>query len=412
MNKIKTIISREYTSRVRKKSFIIMTFITPLLFVLIFLIPIWVAQNDNLKGEKNIGIVDKSNELSSIFISNNNIKFHLLQDTLKNDLQKIYNENNFDAILIIPENYLIDSIKTYSEYPIPLDLKYTLEFTINSYIENKNLEGYNIDPVLLAQSKSDLKISSDNWKNQKNDSELNTALGFAAALIIYMFIFIYGAQLMRGAMEEKKNRIVEIIVSSAKPFELMLGKIIGVAMVAFTQFGIWLITVLTFLFIGKQTVLADAGPEVMSILSSLQGIDSFSWIALFLFYFIGGYLLYGSLFAAIGSAVDNETDTQQFMLPLTLPLILSFVFAQTIIQDPNGSLAVIFSLIPFTSPVVMMVRIGFGVAWIEMIASGVLLILTLLLTTYIGAKIYRIGVLSYGKKVTYKELWKWIRYKN
>jgi len=411
MSKITTIISREYLSRVRKKSFIIMTFLTPILFILIFLIPVWIANND-FKGEKTIGIVDNSNEFQHIFVSSDNLKYEFIQSAPKDSLQKIYDQQNYDAILIIPANYETDSIKTYSEFPIPLDLKYTIQYTINAYVENKNLVALNIDPSLLAEAKSEIKVSSDNWENQKTDSELNTVLGFASAMIIYMFIFIYGAQLMRGAMEEKKDRIVEIIVSSAKPFELMLGKILGVALVAFTQFGIWLSTVILVLVIGKDTFLASGGAEMTSILISIQNIDSFSWIIMFLFYFVGGYLLYGSLFAAIGAAVDNETDTQQFMLPLTLPLIIAFVFAQTIIQDPSGNLAVIFSLIPFTSPVVMMVRIGFGVPVWQMLASGTLLILTFLFTTYIGAKIYRIGILSYGKKVSYKDLWKWIRYKN
>lgn len=411
MSKIGTIISREYLSRVRKKSFLIMTFLTPLLFVLIFLIPTWLSNKD-LQGEKTIGIVDYSNEFNNVFISSDNIKYEFIQAAPKDSLQKIYEEYKYTAILIIPQNYKTDSIKAYSEFPIPLDLKYNIQYMINSYVENVNLLAMNIDPNMLAQAKSDIKILSDNWENQKTNSELNTVLGFAGAFIIYMFIFIYGAQLMRGTLEEKKDRIVEIVISSAKPFELMLGKVIGVAMVAFTQFGIWIGTIIIFIFVGKQTIMASGGAELTSILVSLQNINSFSWILMFLFYFIGGYLLYGSLFAAIGAAVDNETDTQQFMLPLTLPLILAFVFAQTIIQDPSGNLSVIFSLIPFTSPVVMMVRIGFGVPLWEMFASGTILILTFLLTTYIGSKIYRIGILSYGKKVSYKDLWKWIRYKN
>ncbi len=390
-----------------------MTILTPLLFILLMIVPVWLSQK-NLQETKKIGIIDQSGDFKNLFVSNDKLKFNYLSvpaDSLKNT----YNKNNLSSIVLIPENYKKDSIYIYSNEPITIDVKQTIKLYVNNFVKNKNLLEMNIDPTVLAEAEEDIPLKTWQWSKtgelKQSSSELNTALGFIGAFIIYMVIFIYGAQLMRGTMEEKKDRIVEIIVSSAKPFELMLGKILGVAMVAFTQFGIWLSAITGFIIIGKETILSKAGPQFSSILIALQNLDSLSWILLFLFFFVGGYLLYGSLFAAIGGAVDNETDTQQFMLPITIPLIIAFVFAQTIIQAPNGDLAVTLSIIPFTSPVVMMVRIGFGVPLWQMFLSAGLLIVTFLFTTYIAGRIYRIGILSYGKKVTYKDLWRWIKYK-
>ena len=224
-----------------------------------------------------------------------------------------------------------------------------------------------------------------------------------------MFIFMYGVALMKGTMEEKGDRIVEIIISSAKAVELMFGKIIGIALVAFTQFGIWIATVIIGLFFFKNSM-ADTYIQIQGILDSLSNVNITGWALLFIIYFIGSYLLYGSLFAAVGAAVDSQTDTQQFVLPITLPLIFAFIFAQSIIQDPSGPLAFWLSIIPFTSPVVMMVRIGIGVPAWEIALSIGLLVVTFIITVYIAAKIFRVGLLAYGQKVTYKDLWKWIKY--
>ncbi len=410
MSKITTIIAREYLSRVKKKSFLIMTFLTPMLMIAVFLLPIWLMNTD-FKDSQKIGIIDYSNDFQNVFVSANNVDYEFITEVNKDSISSLSENDKYDAVLIIPKNYKTDSILVFSNNPIPIGVKYSMQNAINSYVENENLISMNIDPVKIEQAKSDLKINQKNWEKQDSSSELNTVMGYAGAFIIYIFIFMYGVQLMRGTLEEKKDRIIEIIISSAKPFELMLGKVIGVAMVAFTQFGIWLLTIIVFLFVGKQFIMSSGSVQLITILASLQNVNSVSWILYFLFFFIGGYLLYGSLFAAIGAAVDSETDTQQFMLPITIPLALAFIFAQNIIQAPNGTLAVTLSLIPFTSPIVMMVRLGFGVPAWQMILSMLLLILTFLGTIYIGAKIYRIGILSYGKKPSYKDLWKWIRYK-
>jgi ABC-2 type transport system permease protein len=271
---------------------------------------------------------------------------------------------------------------------------------------------------------------------ETKDNEVSMALGFIAGILIYIFIFLYGAQVMRGVIEEKTSRIVEVIISSVKPFELMMGKIIGIAAVGLTQFLLWIILsavgtsmVGNFFIKDKQSVdqmeqtfktnipqkaafkemPTDEKAEIMD--SFLNQVNLPIMLFSFLFYFLGGYLLYGALFAAVGSAVDNEADTQQFMLPLTIPLILSFTLAQNVMTNPESSLAFWLSVFPLTSPVIMMVRIPFGVPYFDLILSMIMLVLGFIGATWVSAKIYRTGILMYGKKSSYKELWKWLFYK-
>ncbi len=414
MNKISIIVKREYLSRVKKKSFIIMTILTPLLMALLIFLPV-IIMNSNIQESKTLGIIDKSGDFENTFQSTENIIFQKI-DVDVDSLKSFFKKNSYYAIVVIPENYRKDSIFIYSEKVIAVEIKETIKYMINSAVELHNLLSQNIDPVVLAQAKESIPVQTLVWSKQgelqNSMSEVNMILGFIGAFVIYMFIFLYGAQLMRGTMEEKSGRVVEILVSSAKPFQMMMGKVIGIAAVALTQFGIWVIALLLLFFSAKGLIAESSGEQFYAVIAALQNINSTMWIVLFLFYFIGGYLLYGSLFAAVGAAVDNETDTQQFMLPLSLPLILGFIFAQSIITNPDGQLSLWLSLIPFTSSPVMMVRLGFGVPFWQIATSLVLLALTFVFTTYIAAKIYRIGILSYGKKISYKELWKWIRYKN
>jgi ABC-2 type transport system permease protein len=286
-----------------------------------------------------------------------------------------------------------------------------------------------------------MKIGEDG-KESKSYTEISMVLGMFSGILIYFFIFMFGAQVMRGVIEEKTNRIVEVIISSVKPFQLMMGKIIGVGMVGLTQFLLWvvltfgIVTVVTSSFIPKNVKQSateqiikqnkayspDQIPEqvisqnkeggVNEVMDALNSVDFPVMIGAFIFFFVFGYLLYAALFAAIGGAVDNEADTQQFMLPITVPLILAIVMAQYVIQDPDGAVSFWFSIIPFTSPVIMMIRIPFGVPIYEVILSMVLLLLGFLGTTWLAGKIYRTGILMYGKKVNYRELWKWLRYRN
>jgi ABC-2 type transport system permease protein len=307
------------------------------------------------------------------------------------------------------------------------------------------LKAHGVDPEILRAIKSNIIINTfkidKSGSEEKSFTEVSMILGPVAGILIYMFIFIFGAQVMRGVMEEKTNRIVEVIISSVKPFQLMMGKIVGVALVGLTQFMLWvvltlgIVTVLTATVIdtseltkselmytgqGKmldQEQLADFSEQMQAqdsqsvqIMEAIMSINYGVMIGAFVFFFLGGYLLYAALFAAIGSAVDNETDSQQFMIPVSMPLVLSLVTLGMILNNPSGPVAFWFSIIPLTSPVAMMVRIPFGVPYEEVALSAGLLIAGFLGATWLAAKIYRTGILMYGKKVNYAELWKWLKY--
>jgi ABC-2 type transport system permease protein len=290
---------------------------------------------------------------------------------------------------------------------------------------------------------STIKIGNEG-KEEKSYPEVSMILGMFSGILIYFFIFLFGSQVMRGVIEEKTNRIIEVIISSVKPFQLMMGKITGIGLVGLTQFLLWVILTGTIITVGissfsskiksgsateqmiqSQTKGMNAmqlsnttdtsklsGEQSNEVISAIQSIDFPVMIGMFLFFFLFGYLLYAALFAAVGSAVDSEADTQQFMLPLTVPLILSIIMAQYVIQEPQGPIAFWFSIIPLTSPVIMMIRIPFGVPYYQIILSMTLLVAGFLGTTWLAAKIYRTGILMYGKKVSYSELWKWLKYKN
>lgn len=294
-----------------------------------------------------------------------------------------------------------------------------------------------IDFTEYERIKAGISLKKIDAENHDNDRDKRAIVGFAFAFLIYLFIFLYGAQVMRGVIEEKTSRVVEVIVSSVKPFQLMMGKIIGIMLVGLTQFFLWVILIFVLMIVAKSLFFNDMydpanADQAMQIAQNINpNMTEFAnesevyttvfseinyplMIGLFVFYFIGGYLLYGALFAAIGSAVDSEADTQQFMLPITVPLIFSFIISQMGIQNPDGNALTYASIIPFTSPISMMVRVpmGFesGTVW-QLFLSMFLLIVTFIFTTWLAGKIYRTGILMYGKKTSYKELWKWIRYK-
>lgn len=449
MSKISLIIKREYLTRVKKKSFIIMTIIGPLLMASVWIVPFVLATQT--EGRKTVEVIDETGLFYKQFKDTEDVRFVYVTEDINSAKEALAASESF-AILYIPlQEYTIPSQVFLYSYKKPgLNLKTYIQSSVNKIIENKKLlDVYGIDSDALASVKGNVTLITRDIETGENSyAELSWALGFIGGLLIYMFIFMYGAQVMRGVIEEKTNRIVEVIVSSARPIQLMLGKIIGIAMVGLTQFLLWII--LTFGIVGIFTVsysdsisdfkkgqeLANPGQlfpsdpvsaemneqmlsvandeEVMQLLDIFFSINYGVIIGAFLFYFIGGYLLYAALFAAIGSAVDSEADTQQFMLPITIPLILSLIVGISfVINNPDGQVATWFSMIPFTSPVVMMVRIPFGVnIYTELIPSALLLVGGFLFTTWLAAKIYRTGILMYGKKVNYKELWKWIRYQN
>ena len=445
MNKSFLIIKREYLTRIRKKSFIIMTLLGPLLFAGLTIAPAWLANMKDTE-EKTIGIIDETNIFAEILPETQYIKFKNLESITVPQAKKTFEELECDAILFIPHNLYHNSglVHLYSNKQPSLSTKLHIANSLRDIIEKDKLKTYNLPDIdkILSSIKTNVNVQIVKWtadgEEKETSHELSMIIGYISGFLIYMFIFMFGAQVMRGVIEEKSNRIVEVIISSVKPFQLMLGKIIGVGMVGLTQFFLWIIltfgivTIIQTAFfpeinnpsieLQSQSLIESTGMQslqptqeqdfdkIKEIFSSFKSVNFTVLIASFLFFFIGGYLLYGSLFAAIGGAVDSEADSQQFMLPITIPLILAIIIMLNAIQNPEGPLAFWFSMIPFTSPIIMMVRIPFGVPYYELLLSMVILILTFLGTTWIAGKIYRTGILMYGKKITYKELWKWIRH--
>lgn len=430
MNKIKLIIAREYLTRVKKKSFIIMTILGPVLFALLTLMPILI-QKFSEKEINTILVIDEAPQVFTTHLSNtSDIQF--INDSISLKEAKLnLAKYNADAILYVPADYIKNAhlITLISEKQLGLEVKSSIEDAINHEIEATRIKALGITQAQIEAVKTNVSIKTQTLNGKDNSSELTTVVGFITGGLIYFFIIFYGTQVMRGVIEEKTNRIIEVLISSVKPFELMMGKIIGIALVGLTQFALWVALTITITSVVskvvyeskyegqniEQRIKSSTNEELdlsNEIQSSLSAINLPLVLGCFVFYFIGGYLLYSSLFAAVGSAVDNETDTQQFILPITIPLIFSFIVAQSIITNPNSELAYWCSFIPFTSPVVMMVRIAFGVVWYELMISMLLLIAGFIFTTYLAGRIYRIGILMYGKKPTYQEIKKWIFYKD
>jgi ABC-2 type transport system permease protein len=444
MNKIKFIIQREYLTRVKKKSFVIMTFLGPILMAAVWIIPFYLTTlSDDVKI---ISVLDESGLFMEGLIGDDNTKFVKALPDLEEAKQNLIDTEQYALLYIpLPEASLPSAAILYSNGQASLDVKNYIKNTMKRLLEDEKLRLHGIDRDILRSIQTNVFVSSikldGSGNEEKSSVETNMVLGLFSGILIYFFIFLFGAQVMRGVIEEKTSRVIEIIVSSVKPFQLMMGKIVGIALVGLTQFLLWV--VLTLIIIsGFQFAYQDAFNKAQPVptytsqglfpqqaentelpaddmqeesvnfmIEALMSINFPLVIGAFIFYFLGGYLLYAALFAAIGSAVDSEADTQQFMLPITIPLILSIVMAQFIINDPGGQLAFWFSMFPFTSPVIMMIRIPFGVPIWEFALSTVLLVAGFLFTTWMAGRIYRTGILMYGKKVNYKELWKWFFYK-
>ena len=447
MNKISLIIKREYLSRVKKKSFIIMTLLGPILMAAIIIVPIVIGMTSHTK--RNIMVLDETGWFLGKFKNNvddNGLTFKAFTGSHNEGKDSVKN-GKFYALLYIAKTADNQSPQPviYAEKQPDINLKNYVSSTIEKEVERIKLSEQGITEAQLKAAKPDITLTTikitESGQEEKSSTELAMILGYVSSLLIYMFIFIYGVQVMKGVIEEKTSRIIEVIISSVKPFELMMGKIFGIALVCLTQVLLWVVLTTGIVGIFKtvlpdntltakteqisnnsitpatanktaevQTVSADKqiGNDIMAGLSNINYILELS---MFIFFFIGGYLLYAALFAAIGAAVDSETDTQQFMLPITAPLIISIVAAQAVMQNPDGPLALWLSIIPFTSPIIMMVRLPFHVPMEQIALSMALLVLGFLGATWLAAKVYRTGILMYGKKVNYKELWKWIKYK-
>lgn len=433
MNKIFLVIQREYLARVKKKSFLIATLLTPLIFPAIMGIFVWIALSE--KENQSLRIIEVIDETDLFFMESS--EQYAFTSSVKDpeEAKKMVQEGERYGFLYIPKMEISNprGIQFFGIENPSMSLMSYLESSLKRKIEDQRLYEKGIDPSVLKEIRTQVAIQSvtlgESGEEKINDATVNYAIGFLAGILIYIFIFVYGNQIMQGVIEEKSSRIVEILVSSLKPFQLMMGKIVGIGAVGLTQFLIWVVLIgtLTTLVTGvlgmqmpQQQAMELASPEMTQvtpdsselagILMVIQGIDFVAIVVSFIIYFLGGYLLYGALFAAVGSAVDAPSDAQQFMFPITIPLIVAymglFVF---VLQEPNSTTSFWLSVIPLTSPIAMMGRISYGVPFWELTLSIGLLILGFLFTTWLAGKIYRIGILMHGTKPTYKILWKWIR---
>jgi len=438
MRNIFLVIRREYLVRVKKKSFLIMTILGPLLFVGFYAAVIWIAVGS--VDLKTVQVVDESTLFKNEFKDTKSLKFDYLSSSIDSAKNK-FEKSGANALVYIPKDVIKEpkSVRIYAAKNVSMDLKSSIEDVIEKQIEEIKLSEAGITHKILEDSRVNVRsetISLSEEGEKSSSSGAATVIGGICAFLIYMSVFIYGTQVMRGITEEKTSRIVEVIISSVKPYQLMMGKIIGVALVGLTQFVLWIVLTVSLTSVAT-TVLSDKMPTdsqamvddmqknmpqngmpggnvenpVAEVLGAVNSLNIPLILGCFLFYYLGGYLLYSALFGAVGAAVDSDADTQQFMLPITMPIIFSFVFAQFVLRDPDGSLAFWTSIIPFTSPIIMMVRIPFGVPVWELVLSMVLLVAGFMGTIWFASRIYRVGILMYGKKVTYRELAKWIFYK-
>ena len=435
MNHLSLIIKREYINKVRNKSFIIMTFLSPLIFVGIFALVGYLSSinNDNIRA---ISIVDQTGVLANNFKDTATEKYTVLNNVSIDEAKLLGVKGTVYGVLYIPKTATLEELATattfYSKESPSLSIITDIENSIESHVNTAILKQANIDADKIKALRISVDTKQETFegkKSSKADAIAKLIFGGAAGYLLFMFIIIYGNMIMRSVIEEKTSRIIEIIISSVKPIKLLLGKIIGTSLAGVTQFVAWviLISILTSVVSvvfgidpgaaqsQQQEMITQASGGSSSLFleayRAYEGLPLTNLVIMFLLFFVGGYLLYASLYAAIGAAVDNETDTQQFMLPVIMPLILSiYVGFFTVIENPHGMVSQVFSYIPFTSPVVMLMRIPFGVPLWQQILSVTILFVTFIGMVFFAAKIYRVGILMYGKKPTYKDLLKWLKY--
>ncbi len=440
MSNFSVILKREYLTRVKKRSFLIITFLGPLFFAALMIAPsLMMMKSDSMETKKTIAVLDETDWFNGKFESSDiNTFVYTNTDENIDTLKKLILEGVYDAVLYVPATSLSvpTNAKLYSNKQIPMSLSSYIKSEMKQEVEHRKLLAHGIDPKIVKSVNTSINISTirmDEEEGEKTSyAELESIIGLALAVIVYFVIFLFSNQVLRGVIEEKSNRIIEVIISSVKPFELMMGKIIGIALVGLTQFLLWIVLTIGIYLVANGIIL---GPEIMStsgtvmteeisqIIDTNQGqdimlevvsmIESINFKAIlisFLFYFVFGFLLYAALFAAVGGMVDNETDSNQFVTILSMPLIVAIVCSTAMINNPDSGLGIWLSMIPFTSPVSMMIRIPFGVPYWQVVVSLLILVLTFVFITWIAAKIYRTGILMYGKKPNLKEIWKWLRY--
>jgi ABC-2 type transport system permease protein len=437
INHLPLIIKREYLTKVKNKSFIVMTILSPIIMIAIIALVAYLSQLNNNKV-KTISVLDESGLVKEIFKDSDHTKYIILDNVSLDTAKQIVEQGEQLGLLYIGKNQnlkaLSKSIKFYSKDSPSFTIMADLESKIGKRLTDLNLEneGVNIDQIRASTINIDINQESyTGQKTSKIDNIFKLIFGGLAGYLLFMFIIIYGNMIMRSVIEEKTSRIIEIIISSVKPVQLMLGKIIGTSLAGVTQFIIWIIlgglllSIVSAIFginlmstsVPQQEMMeqaltnTDVNAQVEAAKAAFFNLPILNLVVAFIIFFIGGYLLYSSLYAAIGAAVDNETDTQQFLLPIIMPLIIAvYVGIFTVIEDPHGTVSTVFSFIPLTSPVVMLMRIPFGVPIWQQAISVLLLVGSFMFTVWFAAKIYRVGILMYGKKPSYKELFKWLKY--
>lgn len=412
-----------------------MTILGPLLIAAMIILPALLSEWSET-GEKRIAVLDETGLYFEKFKDQENISFYYVYEDLDNEKDKaLYKQG--DLLLYIPLTQLSLPVNAqlFSTKQPGLNVTTYVKSVMKQVVENEKLKAQGIDPEVIKSAKANINLSTirveDDGAEKESYTEVEVGIAILAGIMIYFFIFMFGAQVLKGVMEEKQNRIVEVIISSVKPFQLMMGKIVGIAMVGLTQFLLWILLTGFILIVfqgivgmdpanmgimGQQSQIIDTSQsidpgQVTKAFEIISSINLGAMIMSFIFYFLGGYLLYASLFAAIGGAVDHDADSQQFMLPVSIPLIFAVMMSGVIVNQPDSSLAIWLSMIPFTSPIIMMMRVPFGVPYEQIIASGALLILGFMLTTWLAGKIYRTGILMYGQKVNYAVMLKWLRQK-
>ena len=449
LRNIKTIISREYLIRVKKKSFLLTTFLVPVLFAVMCILPSVIMFMAKDKG-KEIAVVDQSGLVMPYLVDSKEVDYVDYLDIVIEDKKAFVSENGVDALMIISPIDAVTrtlSVSTYSEKPLSIDLTEGVRSKVDDAVEDYRIAQYDIAD--LKEIMQDIKVSvpmstyvfDESGQEKESSFEVPMIISMVLSMIIYLFVMMFSGMVMQSVIEEKSSRVVEVLISSVKATELMFGKIIGVACVALTQFFLWIVLTGVLVggfsaFVGFDAIMGDPAQaeQMMEMTSQMGGVDvaqmtasmseeggmgtilktlmDFNWgqmVLAFIIYFVLGYLLYASFFAAIGSAVENEADTQQLQIPITVPLMLAFFVALYAFKAPDSSLVWWGSMIPFTSPIVMLARIPYGVPTWELILSIGVLLATFAACGWMSAKIYKIGILMFGKKTTFKDLWKWLR---
>ena len=448
LRNISTIISREYLTRVKKKSFLLTTFLVPIFFAAVCILPSVIMVMAKEKG-KEIAIVDQSGLVKPYLVDNKSVTYSFYDGPI-DDKQSFVKEKGVDALVMISAIDSVSktlSVASYSEKPLSIDLTEEVRSKVNDAVEDYRISQYDIADLKTIME--DIRVNTpmstyvfdDSGQEKESSFEVPMIISMVLSMIIYIFVMMFSGMVMQSVIEEKSSRVVEVLVSSVKATELMFGKIIGVACVALTQFFLWIVLTLVLVggfaaFIGFDSLMGDPAQaqEMMEMTAQMGGADmaqmteaisqesglgtvlntlmDFNWgqmVFAFIIYFVLGYLLYASFFAAIGSAVENEADTQQLQTPLTVPLLLSFFIAMYAFKAPDSPVVWWGSMIPFTSPIVMLARIPYGVPAWELALSVALLVATFIACGWASAKIYKIGILMFGKKTTFKDLWKWLR---